>query len=78
MNIFSSKTNFKIKNQIYDVYDGLDALVVDKINKLFNNCFFILRDDLRLDRISKSLKIINPEINENETIKSQSFINIKD
>ena len=63
MNIFSNPINFKIKNQILDVYDGLDALIVNHINKHFNNCFCILRDDIRLDRISKSLKIINPELN---------------
>ena len=63
MNLFSKNLNFNKENILYNIPDGVDCFAVLELLKYFNNTLVILRDDVRLERFSKSLKIINNKIN---------------
>ena len=63
MNLFSKNLNFNKENILYNIPDGVDCFAVLDLLKYFNNTLVILRDDVRLERFSKSLKIIDNEIN---------------
>ena len=63
MNIFSENLNFNRENILYNIPDGVDCFAVFELVKHFNNILVILRDDVRLERFSKSLKIIDNKIN---------------
>ena len=63
MNLFSNNLNFNKENILYNIPDGVDCFAVFELLKHFNNTLVILRDDVRLERFSKSLKIIDNKIN---------------
>ena len=63
MNLFSKNLSFNKENILYNIPDGVDCFAVFELLKYFNNTLVILRDDVRLERFSKSLKIIDNEIN---------------
>ena len=63
MNLFLKNLNFNKENILYNIPDGADCFAVFELLKYFNNTLVILRDDVRLERFSKSLKIIDNKIN---------------
>ena len=63
MNLFLKNLNFNKENILYNIPDGVDCFAVFELLKHFNNTLVILRDDVRLERFSKSLEIIDNKIN---------------
>ena len=63
MNLFSDKPNFNKNNILYNISDGIDCFVVFEILRFYNKILVVLRDDVRLERFSKSLNTLNSKLN---------------